>query len=131
VIILLLAIMVVVYLLLARGKESGPPVTDASGAPATVQALGTTRPEYNPFHHARGGDWVMRDLTPVLKTDKYVSSRTELEQYLVREVPAGSVLRITVDHGRWKEVLLVGVDGTASAVTGWVDSEKSHGTPAE
>ena len=119
----------ITWALRARSTDKVPPKEPTRDKPFTPPDLGTTRPKPNPFHHAKGGDWVMEQTTPVLKEDKFWSSREELKHYLVREVPEGTVLRITASHGRWKEVDIL-EDGKPGP-HGWVDGEKAPGKPAQ
>ena len=56
----------------------------------------------------------------VLKSQKYVSSDTERDAYLVRAVPAGGMLRIVKAEGRWKQVEVI--ENGKAVATGWIDA---------
>jgi hypothetical protein len=76
---------------------------------------------WSDFYYADNGTWKMLDpASYVLREQKYVSSDRERDEYLVRRVPAGGILRITQAWGRWKHVEVL-ENGNVTA-EGWIDA---------
>ena len=77
--------------------------------------------EFSAFYYANDGEWVLGEPeTHVLKEQKYVSSKHELPQYLVRTLPPGTRVRIVKAEQRWKEV--EALEGEKVLCRGWVDA---------
>jgi len=82
---------------------------------------GERHPGWPAFYHAGDGTWTMQDpMCYVLKSQKFVSSDRERDEYLVRAVPAGGVLRIIRGEGRWKQVEVL--ENGKVVATGWIDA---------
>lgn len=76
---------------------------------------------WTPFYYANSGKWKMLDpVSYVLKEQKFVSSDTEREHYLVKKVEAGGILRILSGNGRWKNVEVL--EGEDVIAAGWIDA---------
>lgn|GEM_PF-2928980 len=116
----LIIIVVMVYLFLMEGKnkETDPqaqePVADHSDR-------GIPQDTFSPFYYAEDGKWVLQQsVTHVLREQKYVSSKSELDQYTVARVPAGGIIRILEADGRWKRVEVL--KGEQAIAVGWIDA---------
>jgi len=80
---------------------------------------------WTPFYFAKDGTWKMLDAASyVLKEQKYVSSDRERDEYLVRKVDSGGILRIIKAAGRWKQVEVL-ENGNVVA-TGWIDADATR-----
>lgn len=77
--------------------------------------------EIDDFYHAENGTWKMETTIHLLKSQKYVSSDTELKEYLVYTAKPGEIVRISQAAGRWKKLEVL-KDGKITA-TGWADAE--------
>ena len=112
---ILAAIPLAVYFM-TRHEEPLPPVGNAQKTNG-----GGGRYTFTKFYHAGEGKWIINDPeTPVLRTQKYVSSRAEMLEYKVKLLEPGSQVQIIQAAGRWKLVEVI-EDGKVVA-TGWIDA---------
>ena len=103
------AIIVVIYLFMIKKEDIE--VTPSGSEIAVI----------DDFYHAKDGRWKIETTIHLLKEKKFVSSDTELKNYLVYTAKPGKIVRIAQAAGRWK-YLEVEKDGKVIA-SGWADAE--------
>lgn len=111
---LIIIILVIVLVLFLTNQKDEKNTT-------VKEVKGERHKGWSDFYYADKGTWKMLDpASYVLKERKFVSSDRERDEYLVRKVPAGGILRITQAMGRWKHVEVL-EDGNVTA-EGWIDA---------
>jgi len=114
--VILAAIPLAVWYFETRSEKPVPPSVILEQA-----ANGGGRYTFTKFYHANDGEWIINDPeTPVLRTQKYVSSRAEMLEYKVKVLGPGARVRIIQPDARWKLVDVI--ENGKVVATGWIDA---------
>lgn len=109
ILLLLSAVVAVVFLFFIKKDDS------------SIASNNGDRVEIDDFYHAENGTWKMETTIHLLKSQKFVSSKTELKEYLIYTANPGEIVRISQASGRWKKLEVL-KNGKVAA-TGWADAE--------
>lgn len=102
-----------------RRNRSATPQSIGQSQPA--ETMGTPHHGWTPFYFAESGTWRILDVPAyVLRERKFTSSDRERDEYTVKRVNPGGIVRTVESHGRWKRVEVL--EGTSVVATGWIDA---------